>query len=113
MSDRVSDRARLCLEHMLESIRLVGLYLEGVDKAVFLTSPQLQDSICRRLEIIGEAAARLPAGFTAQHDHVPWAKIRGMRNILIHEYFQVDLDAVWTTATRSLPELERQLRQLA
>ena len=83
-----------------------------MDKAAFLASYQLQDSVCRRLEIMGEAAGKLPKEFCQAHPEVPWARIRGMRNILIHEYFQVDLEAVWTTVTVSLPELEAQLLDL-
>ena len=108
----MTKRPELLLEHIRTSIRLVAVYLSGVDKQSFLASPQIQDSVCRRLEIIGEAAAKLPKDFCDAHPEVPWAKMRGMRNMLIHEYFQIDMQAVWTTATISLPELEKQLNTL-
>ncbi|MGD9335165.1 MAG: DUF86 domain-containing protein [Desulfobacterales bacterium] len=71
----------------------------------------MQDAVCRRLEIIGEAA-KLESEFKEQFLNIPWYKIVAMRNILIHEYFAVDLDQVWNTIQKDLPDLKNQLDKI-
>ncbi len=69
----------------------------------------LQSSVIRQLEIIGETANRLDADFTCRYPQIPWAKIVGMRNRLIHEYNTVDLDLTWQVVKHEIPLLGRQL----
>lgn len=80
--------------HIIESIKAIEKYTDGVTKEKFLTSDQTQDAVLRRLEIIGEAVKNLPADFRADHPEIPWLKIAGMRDILIHKYFGVDINLV-------------------
>lgn len=82
---------KVFLEHILESIDLIEQYSKGVTQAQFFKSRPVQDAIIRRLEIIGEAVKNLPSSFRAQNEGIPWKQIAGMRDILIHEYFDVDL----------------------
>jgi uncharacterized protein with HEPN domain len=63
------------------------------------------------LEIIGEAAKHLPSDYNEEHDEVPWRQIAGMRDVLIYEYFGVDLELVWTTVKKDLPVLKRKLNR--
>lgn len=102
----------LYLDHIIESIQAIENYLLNISKGHFLSSPQIQDAVCRRLEIIGEAANKLSPEFTEKHSHIPWYKIVGMRNLLIHEYFNVDLDQVWNTVNKNIPELKKQILKL-
>ena len=102
----------LYLDHIIESIQAIVDYLINISKESFLVTPQIQDAICRRLEIIGEAANKLDSEFTEKHPHIPWYKIVGMRNLLIHEYFNVDLDQFWNTVDKSIPELKKQILKL-
>lgn len=100
---------------MLDSIERIGQYTEDFTRTSFLADPKTQDAVIRNLEIIGEAARNIEKRypeFTAQHAEVPWTVAYEMRNVLAHGYFQVDLDVVWSTLERDLPELERQLRAL-
>jgi len=94
--------------HILDivgSARLVQAYIEGVTRDTFMKNVQLQDSVIRRLEIIGEAAGRISISFRERHPAIPWSRMIGMRNRMIHTYDAVDLDIVWTTAQERIPEL--------
>lgn len=102
----------LYLDHILESIEALEKYSENLSKEDFLNSLLIQDAICRRLEIIGEAASKLDDEFKDKYSDVPWYKIVGMRNLLIHEYFHVDLDQVWSTIEISIPELKKQILEI-
>jgi uncharacterized protein with HEPN domain len=67
------------------------------------------DAVLYQLTLIGEASKRLSDAFRSRHEDIPWADLRGMRNILIHEYHRVDLQEVWHTARHDLPILHQQL----
>ena len=100
------------IEHIQESIAAIEEYTHDISKEKLLNTPQIQDAVCRRLEIIGEAANKLEPEFTEQFANIPWHQISAMRNILIHQYFSVDLDQVWSTIQKDIPELKRQLEKI-
>ncbi len=99
------------IDHIRESIAALEDYTQGITKEEFLNTLQIQDAVCRRLEIIGEAANKLSSEFTEQFSNIPWHEIVAMRNIIIHEYFAVDLDQVWNTVQKDIPKLKRQIEK--
>ena len=100
------------LKHILESIDAIEEYLEQVDEEKFYTSREKQDLIIRRLEIIGEAAKNIPEDFRKQHDNIPWKKMAGMRDVIIHQYFGINYKIVWDTVAKTLPLLKKQIMQV-
>ena len=104
-----TDRDRLT--DILEAIRCVREKMP-VTKEEFLRSELLQVWCLYHIQIIGEAANMLSKQFQDDHATVRWKDIVAMRHLLVHQYFGIDLDEIWNTATRDLPELERQIRSL-
>jgi len=102
----------LYLTHVLESIELASAYVEGVDFQRFSESQQLQDAVIRRVEIIGEAVKNLPAEIRDAAPDVPWRRIAGMRDKIVHDYMGVDIELIWAVVQRDLPRLARDVRGL-
>jgi uncharacterized protein with HEPN domain len=106
------EKDEIFLGHILESIQRIQDYVECVTKEEFFEDLKLQDAVIRRLEVIGEAARQLSADLKARHRNIPWAQVIGMRNILIHEYFGVDLALVWATVQKDLPVLYKAILEI-
>lgn len=100
------------LKHILESIEHVELYIKDLSEEDFTNSEEKQDSIIRRLEILGEAVKNLPEEFKEKHSNIKWNKAMATRNILIHHYFGIDLKIVWDTVTQDLPIFKKQIETL-
>jgi uncharacterized protein with HEPN domain len=99
------SRNQEALVDIVEAIKLIVQYVEGVDQDSLIANIEKQDAILRRLTIIGEATKRLSKDFRAQHPGIPWKEIAGMRDVITHDYDEVDLDEVWTVIQENLPQL--------
>ncbi len=94
---------RIRLEDILEAMDRVSRYTLGMSFEEFSRDARTVDAVVRNLEVIGEAARHIGPELEAQHPEVPWGRMRGMRNVLAHEYFGVDLAILWHTITQNLP----------
>jgi uncharacterized protein with HEPN domain len=101
---------------IVEAVVRATDYLSDIeDFEVFARDRRSQDAVVRNIEIIGEAVARINnvgPDFIALHPEIPWTKMRAMRNVMIHEYFFVDLRTVWNTVKNDLPRLKQQIYDL-
>ncbi len=102
----------LLLGEILHAIALLRDYTAGLDFDQFAANVEKQDAVIRRLEIIGEAVKGVPDPVRATHSAVPWREIAGARDILIHEYFRVDLELAWDMVRKDLPLLESEVRSI-
>lgn len=102
----------LLVGEILEAIALIQGYTRGLTFPAFAASREKQDAVVRRLIIIGEAVKALPDAFRAEHPELPWRDIAGARDILIHEYFRVDLELAWAMVETDLPILADRLRAI-
>ena len=93
------------LRHMLDSIQRLEEYAARVTRDQFDQDPLIQDAFVRQITVLGEAAGKISKGFAASHPSIPWPDITGIRHKLVHDYFTVDIDVVWDTATVSAPVL--------
>lgn len=103
---------RRLLADILERIERIRLHTAGVSREAFLGDSKTSDSVVRNLEVIGEAASRLPTSFRERHPEIPWTRIVGLRNRVVHAYFDVDLELVWEITRVEMPDLESRLRTL-
>jgi len=103
------DRARL--EDILQAIGSIARYaVRG--RPAFDRDELVQSWMVYHLTLIGEAAARLSPGLRDRHPEIPWPRVIGMRNILIHGYFAIDLEEVWVTVERRVPILRTQIEMI-
>lgn len=107
----MNERDALFLKHILSAIADIQSFTaEG--RRNFFEDRKTQSAVIRQLEIIGEAVKNLSAALTKTEDSVPWRPIAGTRDRLIHAYFRVDLDAVWSMIEQDLPQLRARVREI-
>ena len=100
------------IEDIWESIDKIDRYSKGMTQDNFHNDEKTIDAVVRNLEIIGEAASRMPEDFTNQHSKIEWVKIIGLRNRIVHEYFGVDLQIIWQILKKDLPSFNESLKKI-
>lgn len=103
---------RVYLEDILESVLKIESYTKGMTWRKFERDGKAQDAVMRRLEIIGEAAKKVPDAIKGAHPDIPWRQIAGMRDILIHEYGEVREERVWKTVQDDLAPLKSGIKEI-
>jgi uncharacterized protein with HEPN domain len=104
------DRVRL--RHALDASNAAMRFVEGRDRADLDTDEMLLFALVRAIEIVGEALSRVTEETRAELPDLPWASIVGMRNRLVHAYFDINRNILWTTVTEAVPQLARRLKTL-
>ena len=93
---------------MMEAIQRIEKYA-GRGRQAFVADELIQTYIVHNLQILGEAAAKIPAEQQREYPELPWPKMVGMRNVLVHNYFNIDLDIVWQVVESELPALQEKI----
>ena len=96
---------------MLEAIQRIGKYAARGRQA-FVSDELIQTYIVHNLQILGEAAAKVSTAQQAEYPDLPWPKMIGMRNVLVHNYFNIDLDIVWQVVENELPALQEKISRI-
>lgn len=103
---------KLFLFDILISIDAIDEYFNNINKKEFSENQLLQDAAVRRLGIIGEAAKNIPLRIKNKNEDIPWKKIVGLRNVITHEYFGVNLERVWNIVKNDLPKFKEQIKKI-
>ncbi len=103
---------KILLFDILDSIEKIEEYIKDITEDKFFNNLQTQDAVVRRIEIIGEAVKSLPISFKEKYSDIPWRKIAGTRDVVIHNYSDVDVVLVWEIAKREIPVLKKQIFEL-
>ncbi|MDR3627361.1 MAG: DUF86 domain-containing protein [Ignavibacteriaceae bacterium] len=100
---------KLLFEDILESIGKIESYTKEITFVDFSTNPLIIDAVVRNIEIIGEASKNIPVEIYKKFDDVPWKKLNGIRNKIVHEYFQIDISIIWFIIENELTPLKTTL----
>ena len=110
MQDRLGNKVRLL--HIIDAINEIENYLQDSDLDIFVANSMMFNATLRQLEIIGEACNRLSEDILSNNPNIPWARIIGLRNLVIHEYFGVDDLTIWNVIKINLPDLKEKVTLL-
>jgi len=100
------------IEHILDCIRIIKEFSNGLSLREFKTNELVQDAIIRNIEIIGEASKKISNETKQTYNKILWKEIAGMRDKLVHDYLGVDVFVVWKTIKEDIPTLERQISEI-
>ncbi|MEN9447378.1 MAG: hypothetical protein RJA25_668 [Bacteroidota bacterium] len=100
------------LEHMLQAIYKIEAYTKDVLYIDFVKNEEKQDAVIRKIEIIGEASKKISKEFKIEYSTIPWRAIAGMRDKLIHDYFEIDYETIWETVQTDIPPLKLFLEEI-
>ncbi len=103
---------KLYLIDIVESIRYIKKYTSNLNEEGFYQSEQIQDAVLRRLEIIGEATKNISDDFKDRFPQLPWKEMAGIRDVIIHDYFGINLRRIWLTVKQDLPTLETLIEEV-
>ncbi len=100
------------LRHILDAVNQIEKYVQGINFEAFMATNLVQDGVIRQLEVIGEATKNLSDELRSANPEIMWKDMAGMRDKLIHQYFGVDLAAVWDSVEQDLPSLKAKILEI-
>lgn len=100
----------ILFEDILDSIEKIEQYTAGISFDDYAMNSMIIDAVVRNIQIIGEAAKNVPTDVKAKHPEIPWEKLAGIRNRIVHEYFGVDISIIWFIITNELSQLSQRIR---
>lgn len=103
---------KVYLQDVVEAAGKVRSYTAGISFKAFSEDTKTVDAVVRNLEVIGEAIKQVPDDVRSKHADVEWKKIAGLRDILVHQYFGIDVEIIWDIVQNKLPALEAQIRKV-
>lgn len=103
---------QLLLDDILTAIGKIQRYVHGLDQTAFLNDEKTLDAVVRNLEIIGEASRQMPEDFKRIHRDIPWPKMAGLRNRIVHDYVGIDQEIVWHVIQNELAALKSEIETL-
>ena len=100
---------KLRIQDILDCINMIESYMKGKSEDDFYEDFQLQDSVMRRLEIIGEATKHVPTAIREKYPEIPWKKMAGLRDVAIHNYADIVSERIWSTVIKALPKTKKEI----
>lgn len=100
------------INHIIDAINTIEEYTKNMKKNDFLPDKKTQDAVIRELMVVGEATALLKDDFKNKYVDIPWTRMKGTRNVVVHAYFSVDLNILWEIISRDLPEIKPKLQEI-
>ena len=103
---------RIFLDDILAAIEKIDRYTAALSEEEFKEADIVVDAVLRNLEVIGEAGRNIPYNLRQQYPHIPWQRIVGLRNVVIHAYFNVDLNIIWQIIKANLPAVKEDIAKM-
>ena len=100
------------IKHIRDAIELILDYTKELNESDFNAKVIVQDAVIRRIQVIGEAVKNVSTAFREKNSEIPWTKIAGMRDKIIHGYFNVDIDIVWEVIVKDIPTFKKKIMEI-
>ena len=100
------------LEHIIEAIDLIEGYTKNVRKEDFIKNNEKHDAVVRELTIMGEAAKKISESFKSENPSIEWKKLSGIRDVIVHQYFRLNLSLIWEIVQSDLSGIKEKLKPL-